>query len=270
MKALMGPSRTQNGLPCLDGTGFQLRRRFGACRVRAFQTLTLKSGNTLRLASSGIPALDKLISDGYPDKSAILVVGAPGIGKEALGYWFTQSGLAQGDFCLYVTRLAARDVLKDARGFGLDFQQRVPFWVSSDGGQLNYDYRDLSKLSYDIKDVLKKNSGRRIRVVTDVLSPLLLLNPPDTIYRFLTQLIADIKTYDAVLLATLEDGMHQPQVNASMQALFDGVLEMRVYEEGLTYLPILKVRKMIGVPPLPGYFRFSFNSTGMELSSYAK
>jgi KaiC/GvpD/RAD55 family RecA-like ATPase len=26
-------------------------------------------------------------------KSAVLAVGAPGIGKEALGYWFTYSGL---------------------------------------------------------------------------------------------------------------------------------------------------------------------------------
>lgn len=74
------------------------------------------------MASSGIPALDKMLADGYPDKSAILIVGPPGIGKEALGYWFAQTGLVQGDFCLYVTRLSVREVLHDVKGFGIDMQ----------------------------------------------------------------------------------------------------------------------------------------------------
>lgn len=223
------------------------------------------------MASTGLDSLDKLLEgEGYPDRSAVLITGAPGIGKEALCYWFTQSGLVQGDFCLYVTRLATREVLKDARAFGLNFEQRVPFWIAREGGELAYEYSDLAKLSFSIKDVLKKNSGRRMRVVADVFSPLLLLNPPENIFRFLSQLTADIKQYDAVLLATLEDGMHTPQVVAAMQALFDGVLELRVYEEGLNYVPILKVRKMLGVPPSPGYFNFTFTKSGMEIGAYAR
>jgi hypothetical protein len=43
-----------------------------------------------------------------------------------------------------------------------------------------------------------------------------MLNQPETIYSFLTQLFSDVKQYDAVLLATLEEGMHQPQVLAAM------------------------------------------------------
>ena len=100
-----------------------------------------------------------------------------------------------------------------------------------------------------------------MRVVVDVLSSLLMLNPPETIYRFLTQLFADVKQYDVVLFATLEEGMHQPQVLVAMQQLFDGVVEMRLYEEGLRVLPCLRVRKMRGVPPQPGYFNFSLTRT---------
>ena len=130
-----------------------------------------------------------------------------------------------------------KEVLQDEKGFGIDTQQKVPLWFASEGGQVKYDVSDLAGLSYNIKEVLKQNAGRRIRIVTDVLSSLLMLNPPETIYRFLTQLIADIKQYDAVLLATLEEGMHQPQVLAAMEQLFDGVVEMRLYEEGLRVLP---------------------------------
>ena len=222
------------------------------------------------MASSGVPALDKLLVDGYPDKSAILVVGPPGIGKEALGYWFTQTGLVQGDFCFYVTRLSVREVLQDVKGFGIDMQQKVPLWLSSDGGQIRYDVNDLAGLSFNIKEVLKQNSGRRIRIVVDVLSSLLMLNQPETIYKLLDQLLADAKQYDAVILATLEEGMHKPEVLAAMQQLFDGVVELKLYEEGLRVLPLLRVRKMRGIPPNPVYYNFSFTKNCMEVQQYVR
>jgi KaiC/GvpD/RAD55 family RecA-like ATPase len=210
------------------------------------------------------------MADGYPDRSAILVLGPPGIGKEALGYWFTRTGLVQGDFCLYVTRLSVREVLQDVKGFGIDMQQKVPLWLASDGGQIRYDVNDLASLSYNIKDILKKNSNRRIRVVIDVLSSLLMLNQPETVYKFLTQLLDDVKQYDAIFLATLEEGMHKQEVLAAMQQLFDGVVELRIYEEGLKVLPLLRMRKMRGIPPQPGYFNFSLTRGGMEISTYAR
>jgi circadian clock protein KaiC len=220
------------------------------------------------LVSSGVAALDPLLGDGYPDKSTILVVGPPGIGKEALGYWFTHSGLTQGDFCLYVTRLSVKEVLQDEKGFGVDTQQKVPLWFASDGGQIKYDVNDLASLSANIKDILAKNAGRRCRVVIDVLSSLLMLNPAETIYKFLSQLLEEVKKSDAVLLATLEEGMHKSEVLAAMQQLFDGVVEMRLYEEGLRVLPLLRIRKMRGVPPQPGYYNFSFSKVGMEVHAY--
>jgi KaiC/GvpD/RAD55 family RecA-like ATPase len=223
------------------------------------------------LASTGIQALDSILGgDGYPDRSAILVVGPPGIGKEALGYWFTHSGLVQNDFCLYTTRLSVREVLQDVKAFSVDFSQKVPFWFSSEGGQMKFDVNDLSGLSYNIKDILKRNGNRRIRVVTDVISSLLMLNPAESMYKFLTQLFADTKQYDSVILATLEEGMHPPNVLAAMQQLFDGVLELRLYEEGLRVIPLLRVRKMRGVPPQPGYYNFAFSKNGMEVSVYGK
>ena len=98
-----------------------------------------------------------------------------------------------------------------------------------------------------------------------------MLNPPDSIYHFLTQLLADVKQYDAVLFATLEDGMHEPQVMTAMQSLFDGVVELRIFHEGgLSYVPILGIQKMLGMPTQPGYFRFSFSQNAMEVAAYAK
>jgi circadian clock protein KaiC len=222
------------------------------------------------LVPSGLEQLDTLLGgEGYPDRSTVLVVGPSGIGKEALGYWFMASGLAQGDYCLYVTRLAVSEVKQDVGAFRAD-GKIDPVWISAEGGQVTLDINDLVGISTKIKEALRNSGGRRVRIVTDVLSSLLMLNPPETVYRFLTQLFAEIKqNYDSVILTTVEEGMHPPQVLAAMQQLFDGVVEMRLYEKGLRVMPLLRIMKMRGLPPQPAYFQISFARGKMELKTYA-
>lgn len=221
------------------------------------------------MATTGFPSLDELIGhEGYPDGSAILAVGPPGIGKEALGYNFAYAGLRENDFCIYASTLAVKDVTQDIRAFGIDTSQKVPLWFTAKGGQLNYDVNDLLGISHNIKELLKK-SGKRTRIVIDSFSAFLMFNPPETVYKFLSQLIAEIKSYDAVLFGSLEEGMHPPQVLAAMQLLFDGVIELRFYEEGLRLQPLMRIKKMRGAPPDPGYYKFSISRNGMEVSAYA-
>ena len=200
----------------------------------------------------------------------MLVFGSPDAGKEGLGYWFTYSGLVRGDFCIYVTRLPVRDVLEDIKGFGIDFSQRIPVWFASEGGQIKFDIHDLTGLSVKLKELVRDNTKQSIRIFADILSPLLLLNPPEAMYNFLSQLLADLKQHDVVLMATMEEGMHDEKIMSSMRQLFDGVIEFRLYEEGLKVLPLLRVRKMRGLTPQPGYYDVSFTSKGIQVSVYAK
>jgi KaiC/GvpD/RAD55 family RecA-like ATPase len=222
------------------------------------------------LVSTGVVTLDQLLGgDGYPDRSAILVVGPPGIGKEALGYWFIRSGLIQGDYCLYATHRPVSDVLRDMKGVGIP-SDRVPDWIASSGAPVKCDLRDPTAISFNIKDAAHRNKGRRIKVATDVLSPLLVLNPLESMYNYWSQLLADLKQQDSVVFALAEDGMHPPNVLTTMEQLFDGVIEMRLYEEGLAITPLFRVRKMLGLPPLHGYYRFSVSGTGMEVTPHVK
>jgi circadian clock protein KaiC len=222
------------------------------------------------LVSTGVPSLDKLLgSDGYPDRSAILVVGPPGIGKEALGYWFMRSGLVQGDYCLYATHRPVSDVLRDMKGLGIP-NDKVPDWIASAGSPVKCDLRDQTSLSFNIKEAAHRNGKRRSKVVTDVLSPLLVLNPLESMYSYWSQLLADLKQQDSVLLALAEEGMHTPSALTTMEQLFDGVIEMRLYEEGLAITPLFRVKKMLGLAPLHGYFRFSVSSTGMEVLPHVR
>ncbi|SRR5579875_667223 len=226
------------------------------------------------MVSTGIPELDKLLSDGagYPNRSTVLVVGPAGIGKEALGYWFTYAGTQANDFCVYITNLSVDEVLEDQKGFGIrnGHASQSPLWMASEGGQIRCDINDLAGLSSGIKKLLRENARKRIRIVTDVLSPLLMLNPAETVYRFLTQLFTDLKQFDAVFLATLEDEMHQSQTVAAMEQKFDGVIELKLYEKGMKVVPLLRVRKMRGVPPRPDYFHFTFVDGKMVIEEYGK
>lgn len=234
----------------------------------ASECLTRESSHSGRLVSTGVQSLDHILGDdGYPDRSSILVVGPPGIGKEVLGYWFVRSGLVQGDYCLYATHRPTADVLRDMKGVGIG-TERVPEWIASAGSPVRCDLRDSAALSFSIKEAAHRNRDRRVRVATDVLSPLLVLNPLESMYSWWSQLVSDLKRQDCVLFALAEDGMHQPNTLTTMEQLFDGVIEMRLYEEGLAITPLFRVRKMLGLPPFNGYFRFSVSSTGMEVAPH--
>ncbi len=217
------------------------------------------------MVSTGVPTLDQIINDGYPDRSSILVLGQSGLGKQALGYWFMRSGLTQGDYCLYVTHRPVSDVTRDMKGFGIS-TDRVPEWIASSGSAVNCDLRDTTSISYNIKQALQRNPERRIRVVTDILSPLLVLNPAESMYSYWSQLVEEVKRYDAVILALGDEEMHTPATIASMVHLFDGVLEMKLFEEGLSVTTVMRVRQMLGQPPLQGWFRFSFVHGMMEVT----
>ncbi|HKW04320.1 MAG TPA: ATPase domain-containing protein [Nitrososphaerales archaeon] len=222
------------------------------------------------MVSTGLEQLDNVLGGGgYPEKSSILIAGPPGVGKEALGYWFMRSGLLAGDFCLYVTRLEVSEVLEDVKGFRIPMD-KLPVWMASSGAKLRCDINDLVSVSSTIKETLRQNTSGRARVVTDILSSLLMLNSTDTIYRFFGQLLSESKQRNAVFVATIEEGMHQQQTLAAMEQLFDGVLELRLYEEGSRVEPLFRVRKMRGVEPRPGYFRYEFLQGKMEISAYVK
>jgi circadian clock protein KaiC len=224
------------------------------------------------LVSTGLEQLDGVLGgEGYPERSSILVTGPPGVGKEALGYWFTRSGLTSGDPCIYVTHLAVSEVLADMRAFRVSTDTR-PVWIASEGGEIRCDIDDLVGISSKIKDIVQKSSaqGKTVRVVTDILSSLLMLNSSDSIYRFLSHLLSDVKRNNAIFLATIEEGMHDPKANAAMEQLFDGVLELRLYEEGRNIEPLFRIRKMRGLAPLPKYFRYDFADGKMEISAYVK
>jgi KaiC/GvpD/RAD55 family RecA-like ATPase len=153
--------------------------------------------------------------------------------------------------------------------FGLEGNQS-PNWIASVGCPNRCDLNDPTNISFMIKQLVERNRGKRARIVTDVLSPLLVLNPADIMYRYWSQLTSELRRYDAVLIAMGEEGMHSPSIVASMEQLFDGVIEMKLFENGLTFTPLMRVKKMLGVIPKPGYFHFALTNNDLEILGNVK
>ena len=198
----------------------------------------------------------------------MLAIGPPGIGKQALSYRFIQEGLEQGDVCVYITRLPVAEIMHDARSFGFNRRADELSWILRQGAELQID-KDGShtdSLLEELEGLLARNKDRRIRIATDILSPILILNSQIAAYRFADRLVSKVKELDAVMVATLEAGMHPPEAIAAMQQLFDGYLELKLYEVGLTVVPILRIGKMRGFVPQAGFLRFQITRQGVDLT----
>jgi len=74
--------------------------------------------------STGILELDRALEGGVPKGSWIAITGEPGTGKSILCMHFAWAGLKAGDPVVYVTTEAEfRDIVRQARMFGMDFEQ---------------------------------------------------------------------------------------------------------------------------------------------------
>lgn len=82
--------------------------------------------------STGIEALDKSLEGGIPKGSWVAITGEPGTGKSIICMHFAWAGLLSGDPVVYVTTEAEfRDVVKQARMFGMDFESYKAHDISS-------------------------------------------------------------------------------------------------------------------------------------------
>jgi KaiC domain protein len=91
----------------------------------------LSYGGVVRV-STGIRELDEALEGGVPRGSWVAVTGEPGTGKSILCMHFAWAGLNAGDPVVYVTTEAEfRDVVRQARMFGMDFERFKAYDIAS-------------------------------------------------------------------------------------------------------------------------------------------
>ncbi len=88
-------------------------------------------GGVVRV-STGIKELDEALEGGVPRGSWVAITGEPGTGKSIMCMHFAWAGLTAGDPVVYVTTEAEfRDIVRQARMFGMDFESHRIYDIAS-------------------------------------------------------------------------------------------------------------------------------------------
>jgi KaiC domain protein len=95
-------------------------------------TWSTRSRDYIVRVSTGVPELDEALEGGVPKGSWVAITGEPGTGKSILCMHFAWAGLREGDPVVYVTTEAEfRDVVRQARQFGMDFESYTVYDISN-------------------------------------------------------------------------------------------------------------------------------------------
>jgi circadian clock protein KaiC len=108
--------------------------------------------------STGIPALDDALGDGYWSGSATLIAGPSGAGKTLMGLHFLYSGAASGEPGILVTLQESRSQLtRIIEGFGWSLAN--PMVTVADHSPVDV---LIDELVYDVLDRIESTGSRRI------------------------------------------------------------------------------------------------------------
>jgi circadian clock protein KaiC len=169
----------------LRGSGFRTGEhayRIGADGLNVFPRLADDMESTSYVlgserVSTGIPALDDSLGDGYWPGAVTLIAGPTGAGKTLIGLHFLFHGAANGEPGVLATFQENRTQLaRIARGFGWDFDNSGVHVLGRSPVDLHID-----EWAYDLLACVERTQA--CRVVVDSLGDLLFASPDDIRFR---------------------------------------------------------------------------------------
>lgn len=201
-------------------------------------------------APSGIIKLDSALEGGFPQNSAVLLQGTPGVGKSILCQQFIYSGLKKDEKCIFITLdVRPETIMESMQRFGWISKNSIIFFDC-------FSYRisqqsisryaisglsDLNQMSMIFEDILKDVGDAPKRIVLDSISTLLLYSDPEFAPKFMKSFISTAIAQKSVMLITVEEGLHDAQTTAMLNYLSDGLIEMK-FEMDKRLMRVSKMR----------------------------
>jgi circadian clock protein KaiC len=215
--------------------------------------------------STGVPALDELLGEGYWPGSSILVCGPSGIGKTLMGLHFIFKGAAAGEPGILATLQENETQLRRiAGGFGWSLDSSGVHAMSRSPVDMYID-----EWVYELIDLIDRTGARR--VVIDSLGDLLAsVGEPARFREWMYSLIQRCSRAGVSLMMTLEVpelfDLHRFSENG-MSHLSDNVILMQYTRRDSRLLRALTVMKTRASRHQPVVREFEISDGGIVLGS---
>lgn len=185
-----------------------------------------------------------------------LILGAPGSGKSTMGKQFLYEALTRKTPAILLNTNESFDVAKETMAsfeWDTSLLENLVFvdcHSSRTGGSGSAKYsgtpKNLTDLSLVIRDLLKEEIVQKshARLVIDSFSDFLIHAGTEPASKFLESLKAKLAERGVTSLVILEEGLHEPKVNATLEYITDGTIRMRYEKNGRS----LMVNTMLATP----------------------
>lgn len=207
-----------------------------------------------------VEAVDRLLPDGVPLPSSILILSDPGAGGEVLGFQIAGEGLRRGKRVLYLTAdRSPRDIRRFMNQLGYDvdlhYQEKRLIFIDCYSPQIGvesseeysedpFNFPNLAMLLASILRDLKCKPGELI-VVMHSLTTIISGSELKPALEFYRNISGKLNSVGAVTFSHLNRAAFPAAVIAAVEDVADGVIELKTEEtmEGLNYY--MRIPKMI-------------------------
>ncbi|MBI5222843.1 hypothetical protein HY990_00310 [Candidatus Micrarchaeota archaeon] len=183
--------------------------------------------------STGISDLDLILEGGLINPANIMLIGPSGLEKNALGYHFVSS-ISYGEAGVIICgQKSPSEIIDKAASFGVDLKKKNIYFVDCYSSTLGKTYEStdrikvvpgpgaLNDLSLALNEIMRENTGKKLRVVYDTLSSFALYSAQDSIRKFLSVVGGRLKTAGATTLYLVDEGVHDRTLLGLLEQAMD-------------------------------------------------
>mgnify|MGYP000913090067 FL=1 len=199
-----------------------------------------------------------MLKDAFPDSSATLMVGSPGIGMLEVAVSIAKEWMDGGDRVVFIAvDLLPADLIEVMSAFGVSEEQRnehlcIIDYPSSLLGSMDgrtacqgTDIKrcsDLEGIMFNIS-AMASDAERPLRIIMHSLSTLFLYNQANVVLKFVQISSSRIHNDLSTAIFTVNEGVHDERTVNHLMAISDGVMELK-FDENLHRR--MRIRNMRG------------------------
>jgi KaiC/GvpD/RAD55 family RecA-like ATPase len=221
--------------------------------------------------ATGLEILDKILPDGLPATSTVLILSDPGAGEESLIAHFVSQQIQAAKCVTYITldnfpanirQIVQSHLTKPSINWSslifVDCYSKT-VGVESDEPYV-VDPENLSAISIAISEIMSKSTVALM--VLNSFNTLIRKRGVRSAMELLRVLVARARQARCLCFATMNRKAFHPAIVASGQDIVDGVIELKIEESQEEIVRSLRVLKMVGARHLTAWTHYDISDDG--------